>query len=95
MFKIDLSNDMKKDSFSSNLNLLFSFKSTKKWSNFAFWLYNNIWSKIADSLDILTNLPDKGNIPRCFWTLSKMSLGFTTISCVAAATHEFIKNVWT
>ena len=71
MFKIGLSREIKKDSFNCNLNGLLSFKSIEKLSNLAFWLSNNIWSKIADFLGVLTNLPVRCVILRCSEALTK------------------------
>ena len=53
------SHDIIKDPFNCNLNTLFSFKSIEKLSKLSklvLWLFNYIWSKIADFLGVLTNL---------------------------------------
>ena len=77
LFKISLPCEINKDSFKCYLNVFFSFKSIKKLSKLALWLSNNLWSRIADFLGILINLPVKVVIPRsdpqkpltkkCFW----------------------------
>ena len=62
MLKIGLSCEINKDSFNSNLNGLLSFKGIEKLSKLALWPYSNVWSKTADFLGVLTNLPVKGAI---------------------------------
>ena len=94
MFKIGLSHEINKDSFNCNLNGLLSFKSIEKLSKLALWPSNNIWSKIADFLGVLTNLPVKSLIPRCSESHKEMYLSLTIISCIAATTHKFVNNMW-
>ena len=68
----------------------------EKLSKLALWPSNNIWSKIADFLGNLTNLPVKGvsNTQMLRSSHKEMSLSLTIISCVAVTTHKFVNNMW-